>query len=55
MQLATDGRVGLRSAIGSIWGPKGLEGIMDVDLELDVEVDKVMARREGLAITYVFL
>lgn len=46
--LATDGRGALKSSISAVWGPKALEGVVELDLELDVEVDKAMARREGL-------
>ena len=46
--LSTDGRGNLRSAASSVWGPKALDGILDVDLDLEVEVDSVMARREGV-------
>lgn len=46
--LITDGRGYLRSAVTSVWGPKALEGVMDVQLDIDVEVDRVMAKREGL-------
>ena len=46
--LNTDGRGSLRASTGAIWGPKALEGVLDTDLELAVEVDSVMARREGI-------
>ena len=39
----------MRSSVTSIWGPKSLEGVLDIDLDVEVEVDAVMARREGLA------
>ncbi|ORX36000.1 hypothetical protein BD324DRAFT_642703 [Kockovaella imperatae] len=48
VMLATDGRGSLRSSVISVWGPKALEGVLDLDLELQVSVDPVMARREGL-------
>ncbi|ODN84554.1 hypothetical protein L202_00482 [Cryptococcus amylolentus CBS 6039] len=47
-QLATDGKGSLRSAVGAVWGPRALEGVNDVDLDLEVEIDKNMARREGI-------
>lgn len=46
--LSTDGRGSLRSSVSSVWGPKALDGVLDVSLDLEVEVDQVMARREGL-------
>lgn len=46
--LATDGRGTLRSSISAVWGPKALEGVVDLELELDVEIDRAMARREGI-------
>nr|XP_018267240.1 uncharacterized protein I303_01225 [Kwoniella dejecticola CBS 10117]OBR89398.1 hypothetical protein I303_01225 [Kwoniella dejecticola CBS 10117] len=51
VQLATDGRGSLRASVGSVWGHKALEGVQDVDLTLDVEIDRVMARREGITDT----
>jgi len=44
----TDGRGSLRSSLTAVWGPKSLEGVIDIDLMLDVEVDAIMARREGI-------
>ena len=46
--LSTDGRGSLRASVSAVWGPKALDGILDINLTLDVEVDKLMARREGL-------
>ncbi|KAL1410623.1 ATP-binding mismatch repair protein [Vanrija albida] len=46
--LATDGKGGLRASVAAVWGPKALEGVVDVDLALEVEVDRAMARREGI-------
>jgi DNA mismatch repair protein PMS2 len=31
-----------------VWGPKALEGVVELDLDLDVEIDRIMARREGI-------
>jgi hypothetical protein len=49
----TDGRGSLRSSVTSVWGPKSLEGVLDIDIMLDVEIDAVMARREGLTTGYI--
>ncbi|KLT42955.1 DNA mismatch repair protein MutL [Cutaneotrichosporon oleaginosum] len=46
--LATDGRGSLKSSVSAVWGPKALEGVVEIDLELDVEIDRAMARREGI-------
>lgn len=46
--IVTDGRGSLRSSVISIWGPKALENVLDVGLELDVGIDRSMAKREGL-------
>nr|XP_019000494.1 uncharacterized protein I203_06911 [Kwoniella mangroviensis CBS 8507]OCF63955.1 hypothetical protein I203_06911 [Kwoniella mangroviensis CBS 8507] len=51
IQLSTDGRGSLRASVGSVWGHKALEGVQDINLELDVEIDRVMARREGISET----
>ncbi|OCF30386.1 hypothetical protein I316_07993, partial [Kwoniella heveanensis BCC8398] len=48
-QLSTDGRGSLRSSVGAVWGHKALDGVQDINLELDVEIDRVMARREGIS------
>jgi DNA mismatch repair protein PMS2 len=34
--------------VTAVWGPKALENIIDVDVELEVGVDRMMAKREGL-------
>lgn len=45
--LSNDGRGDLRANVMAVWGSKALDGVTDVDLDLDVVVDK-MARREGM-------
>ncbi|WWD09461.1 hypothetical protein V865_007585 [Kwoniella europaea PYCC6329] len=52
IQLSTDGRGSLRASVGSVWGHKALEGVQDINLGLHVEIDRVMARREGISETY---
>ncbi|KAK8865970.1 hypothetical protein IAR55_001119 [Kwoniella newhampshirensis] len=47
-QLSTDGRGSLRSSVTAVWGIKALDGVQDVNLDLEVEVDKLMAKREGI-------
>ncbi|WVN85388.1 uncharacterized protein L203_100534 [Cryptococcus depauperatus CBS 7841] len=47
-QLSTDGKGSLRASVGAIWGPRALDGVKDIELDLDVEIDRVMAKREGI-------
>lgn len=49
--LKSDGKGSLRSAVSALWGGGALESLVDVDMELEVEIDKGMAKREGLDIT----
>ncbi|WWC66317.1 uncharacterized protein I206_100218 [Kwoniella pini CBS 10737] len=51
VQLSTDGRGSLRASVSAVWGHKALEGVQDIDLELEVDIDRVMARREGISET----
>ena len=37
----------------AVWGPKALENVLDISLELDVGIDRLMAKREGLEGSYV--
>jgi DNA mismatch repair protein PMS2 len=46
--IVTDGRGSLRSSVTAVWGPKALENVLDINLELDVGIDRLMAKREGL-------
>lgn len=46
--IVTDGRGSLRSSVTAVWGPKALENVLDINLELDVGMDRSMAKREGL-------
>lgn len=48
IHLMTDGKGPLRSSVGAVWGPSALDNVEDIDLSLEVEIDKVMARREGI-------
>ncbi|TFY55610.1 hypothetical protein EVG20_g9258, partial [Dentipellis fragilis] len=48
VQLQTDGSTSLRSSVTSLWGPKSLENIVELDLEFDVETEKTVLRRRGL-------
>jgi len=53
--IVTDGRGSLRSSVTAVWGPKALENVLDINLQLDVGVDRLMAKREGLDTSYVAL
>lgn len=53
--IVTDGRGSLRSSVISVWGPKALEHVLDLHIELEVGVDRSMAKREGLAVECVVL
>lgn len=44
-----DASTSLRTAVSSVWGPKALENIVDLDLSFDVEPEKSMLRRRALA------
>ena len=46
--IVTDGRGSLRSSVTAVWGPKALENVLDINLELDVGMDRSMVKREGL-------
>ncbi|KAA1473278.1 DNA mismatch repair protein MutL [Dentipellis sp. KUC8613] len=48
VQLQTDGSTSLRSSVTSLWGPKSLENIVELNLEFDVETEKTVLRRRGL-------
>lgn len=51
--LRADGKTSLRGAVAAVWGAKAVENLVEVNMELDVEIDKSMARREGIDVTYV--
>jgi DNA mismatch repair protein PMS2 len=53
--IVTDGRGSLRSSVTAVWGPKALENVLDINLELDVGIDRLMAKREGLETSYVVI
>ncbi|EIW72799.1 hypothetical protein TREMEDRAFT_25119, partial [Tremella mesenterica DSM 1558] len=45
--LSTDGRGSLRSSVINIWGPKALEGVLDIHLEVEVSNDRPNLKRQG--------
>ena len=46
--LRTTGAPLLSSSITSLFGPKSLQTLVPIDLPLSVNIDKTMAKREGL-------
>lgn len=46
--LRSDGKTSLRGAVAAVWGAKAVDNLVEVDMELDVEIDKSMAKREGI-------
>ncbi|KDQ51775.1 hypothetical protein JAAARDRAFT_73425 [Jaapia argillacea MUCL 33604] len=46
--LRTDGSPSLRSSVSSLWGPKSLENVIDLNLKFDVEPERAVLRRMGL-------
>ncbi|KAH9926661.1 DNA mismatch repair protein MutL [Epithele typhae] len=46
-QLRTDGSASRRASVSSIWGPKTLESLVDLNLTFDVEPEAAMLRRLG--------
>ena len=47
VQMRTDGTASLRAAVGALWGPKALEGVVELELEFGVETEKAVLRRRG--------
>lgn len=45
--LRTDGSLSLKSAVSSLWGPKSLDNVVDLDLHFEVETEKSVLRRLG--------
>ncbi|KAI0798252.1 hypothetical protein C8Q75DRAFT_845669 [Abortiporus biennis] len=47
VQLRTDGSPSTRASVSSLWGPKALENIIDLDLSFEVETEKSVLRRQS--------
>ncbi|THH30140.1 hypothetical protein EUX98_g4035 [Antrodiella citrinella] len=47
-QLRTDGSRSTRASVSALWGPKSLENLVDLDLRFQVEMEKVILRRQGI-------
>ncbi|KAI0092222.1 hypothetical protein BDY19DRAFT_884632 [Irpex rosettiformis] len=48
VQLRTDGSPSIRSSVSSLWGPKTLDNLVELDLSFKVETEKSVLRRQGL-------
>ncbi|KAH8111577.1 hypothetical protein DFH11DRAFT_1512880 [Phellopilus nigrolimitatus] len=46
-QIRTDGKPSLRSSISSLWGPKQLECLAELNLAMEVVPEKIVLRRQG--------
>ena len=47
MQMRTDGSPSLKAAVCALWGPKALEGVVELDVAFAVETEKAVLRRRG--------
>ncbi|TDL18204.1 DNA mismatch repair protein MutL [Rickenella mellea] len=45
LQIRTDGTATVRASISSLWGPKQLENLVELDLHLDVSPEKTTLKR----------
>lgn len=45
VQIRTDGTPSLRASVSTLWGPKALTNIVDLELEFEVETAKVALQR----------
>ncbi|EJC99530.1 DNA mismatch repair protein MutL, partial [Fomitiporia mediterranea MF3/22] len=48
-QLRTDGKPSLKASISSLWGPKQVDSLTDLSLDLEVVPEKTVLRRQGNA------
>ncbi|KAI0049102.1 DNA mismatch repair protein MutL [Auriscalpium vulgare] len=47
VQLRTDGTMSLAASVSSLWGPKTMENLVDLDLTFDVVTEASVLRRRG--------
>lgn len=45
IQLKTDGSPSIKASVTALWGPKGLDNVVDLDLSFDVLTEKTVLRR----------
>lgn len=50
VQLKTDGQPSIRSSISSLWGPKQLDSLCDLSLDLEIAPEKSVIKRAGGAV-----
>ena len=43
--LRTDGTPSLKASVSALWGPKALDGIVELNLNFEVETEKAVLRR----------
>lgn len=48
-QMQTNGTPSLKASISSLWGPKQLESLLELDLRLGVTPEKAVLRRKGVS------
>lgn len=51
VQLHTDGTPSVRASVSALWGSKAGETVVELDLAFEVETEKSVLRRQGLAAT----
>lgn len=48
IQIQTDGSSSLKKCVTALWGPKALDNIIPLDLDVEVEPDAATLRKRGL-------
>lgn len=46
--MRTDGTPSTRASISTLWGPKTLENLVDLDIIFNVETERAVLRRRGI-------
>ncbi|EKM52502.1 uncharacterized protein PHACADRAFT_100748 [Phanerochaete carnosa HHB-10118-sp] len=54
VQLRTDGCTSLSASISTLWGPKTLENLVELDLAFEVETEKSVLRRQNAGTTETY-
>lgn len=45
IQLKTDGTPSVKASVTALWGTRGLDNVVDLDLSFDVHTEKTVLRR----------
>ena len=45
VSLRTDGTPSLKASVSTLWGPKALDDIVELELDFEVETEKAVLRR----------